>query len=162
THNKTTSQASQASAWPVTEIDSGIKPAQRRPGGERGERRSGAAGFAPRWLSALVVGVVLLAVVAVGAVLVRGGGGGTNAGEQEPSNPEEENAKEKKVKSDMTAKEMENSIGMKFVLIRAGKFTMGSSESERKAVLALLTEEKMPKWLEAEGPQHEVEITKPF
>lgn len=47
------------------------------------------------------------------------------------------------------SKSITNSLGMKFVLIPAGKFTMGSpgTEMDRK---------------DHEGPQHEVEITKPF
>jgi formylglycine-generating enzyme required for sulfatase activity/tetratricopeptide (TPR) repeat protein len=55
-----------------------------------------------------------------------------------------------------------NSLGMKFVLIPAGKFKMGSTEAERQAVLALIKAKIMPAWLKAEGPQHEVEITKAF
>ncbi len=46
-------------------------------------------------------------------------------------------------------KEITNSIGMRLRLIPAGTFRMGSPESEEKR-------------LKAEGPQHEVEITKPF
>src|SRR5205823_4615945 len=45
--------------------------------------------------------------------------------------------------------ELVNSIGMRFVLIPAGKFMMGSPESE---------EGRSPD----EGPQHEVEISQPF
>lgn len=63
-------------------------------------------------------------------------------------------------------KEITNSIGMKLVLIPPGKFKMGSTEKERKDVLAQLgvglTEADMPESLKAEGPQHEVEITQPF
>lgn len=46
-------------------------------------------------------------------------------------------------------KRFTNSIGMKLVLIPAGKFMMGSPESEKDRG-------------SDEGPQHEVEITKPF
>jgi formylglycine-generating enzyme required for sulfatase activity len=46
------------------------------------------------------------------------------------------------------AKEIINSIGMKLVLVPAGKFTMGSPKTEEG--------------LESEGPQHELEITEPF
>jgi hypothetical protein len=68
------------------------------------------------------------------------------------------------------AKDLTNGIGMKLVRIPStkeqfrgkGTFTMGSTEAERKAVLVLLKEEKMPDWLKAEGPQHEVEITQAF
>jgi formylglycine-generating enzyme required for sulfatase activity len=42
-----------------------------------------------------------------------------------------------------------NSIGMKFVLIPAGEFTMGSPENEQNR-------------FRDEGPQHKVKITKPF
>lgn len=59
-------------------------------------------------------------------------------------------------------REMTNSIGMKLVCIPAGKFKMGSTEAERNEVFALLTEKSMPDWLKAEGPQHEVEITRAF
>jgi formylglycine-generating enzyme required for sulfatase activity len=46
-------------------------------------------------------------------------------------------------------KEFTNSMGMKFVLIPAGKFLMGASASEIG-------------WGADEGPQHEVEISSPF
>lgn len=50
----------------------------------------------------------------------------------------------------VSAKEyITNSIGMKLVKIPAGKFTMGSPDSEKDR-------------RQDEGPQHEVEITKPF
>jgi formylglycine-generating enzyme required for sulfatase activity len=62
--------------------------------------------------------------------------------------------------------EMENSIGMKFVLIPPGEFDMGSTEAE---VAKLLEEAKATKqwsWhiddLHAEAPKHRVRITKPF
>jgi formylglycine-generating enzyme required for sulfatase activity len=55
-----------------------------------------------------------------------------------------------------------NSIGMKLVLIPKGAFEMGSTKAERQDVLTLLKEKKMPDWLKAEGPQHKVEISKPF
>jgi formylglycine-generating enzyme required for sulfatase activity len=46
-------------------------------------------------------------------------------------------------------KEISNSIGMKFALIPAGKFLMGSPKQEKDRS-------------EHEGPQHEVEISRPF
>jgi formylglycine-generating enzyme required for sulfatase activity len=61
------------------------------------------------------------------------------------------------------SEEITNKIGMKLVRIKRGKFQMGSTPEERKAVLALLSNEKqMPEWLKAESPQHEVEITRGF
>ena len=62
----------------------------------------------------------------------------------------------------LLAGEIVNSIGMQFATIPAGKFLMGSTEAERDAVLALIGKKEMPAWLKAEGPQHEVEITRPF
>jgi formylglycine-generating enzyme required for sulfatase activity len=54
-----------------------------------------------------------------------------------------------------------NSLGMRFVLIRAGRFTMGSSPQE----IGRLTKLAGQEWavhLKGEGPEHEVEITRPF
>ena len=56
-------------------------------------------------------------------------------------------------------KEITNSIGMKFKLIPAGEFMMGSSESpaelaEAFPILSLVFQD--------ERPQHKVRITKPF
>jgi formylglycine-generating enzyme required for sulfatase activity len=62
-------------------------------------------------------------------------------------------------------KEVTNSIGMKLVLIPAGKFTMGSPQEERDTALASVPEgsrAQAKSWFEVEGPQHEVEISKPF
>jgi hypothetical protein len=66
-------------------------------------------------------------------------------------------------------KEISNSIGMKLVRIPAGKFWMGSTKEEqdeaiadhektfgKKALDAIVAE------LRAEGPRHQVEITKAF
>jgi formylglycine-generating enzyme required for sulfatase activity len=64
-------------------------------------------------------------------------------------------------------KTISNSIGMKLVLIPAGKFLMGSPKAEQDAALneRSLSAETRKLWeplIRAEGPQHEVEITKPF
>src|SRR5262249_6678031 len=63
-------------------------------------------------------------------------------------------------------KTITNSIGMKLVLIPKGKFTMGSTKAERDEFLRSVKDEDDRKKLEvqgrAEGPRHEVEITKPF
>jgi formylglycine-generating enzyme required for sulfatase activity len=57
-------------------------------------------------------------------------------------------------------KEVTNSIGMKFVLIPAGEFLMGSPELPEEQAKTL------PRWtieeLKCEQPQHTVRITKPF
>jgi len=60
-----------------------------------------------------------------------------------------------------------NSVGMRFALIPAGKFMMGSSASDRKKVNQHLKETGVKpgtykQWLDQEQPQHEVEITEPF
>jgi formylglycine-generating enzyme required for sulfatase activity len=63
-------------------------------------------------------------------------------------------------------KEITNSIGMKLVLIPAGKFKMGSPKAEQADVLKTITDKELrpvvTDWLKAESPQHEVEITRPF
>jgi formylglycine-generating enzyme required for sulfatase activity len=68
-------------------------------------------------------------------------------------------------KGEKQPKEIENSIGMKLVLIPAGKFKMGSPKEEQDAVI-MRAPEKFRKDVEgfvrAEGPLHDVEITKPF
>jgi formylglycine-generating enzyme required for sulfatase activity len=69
---------------------------------------------------------------------------------------------EEKKAMEKLQKTITNSIGMKLVLIPAGKFTMGSPEAELNDVMALIKEKQMPDWLQAESPQHEVEITKAF
>lgn len=51
--------------------------------------------------------------------------------------------------SDKSPREIVNSIGMKFVLIPAGRFIMGTPEGEK---------DRRP----YEGPQHPVQITRPF
>ena len=51
---------------------------------------------------------------------------------------------------------------MELVLIPQGRFKMGSPEPERKSVFESIYEKEVPEWLNAEGPQHEVEIGRPF
>jgi formylglycine-generating enzyme required for sulfatase activity len=55
-----------------------------------------------------------------------------------------------------------SSVGMRLVRIPKGSFTMGSTDEERKEVLRLIEQKETPGWLQAEGPQHEVEITRDF
>jgi formylglycine-generating enzyme required for sulfatase activity/serine/threonine protein kinase len=55
-----------------------------------------------------------------------------------------------------------NSLGMNFRLIPAGTFIMGSSPSEIERCINLKLSYPPPEQFEAEGPAHEVEITKPF
>ena len=56
--------------------------------------------------------------------------------------------------------EITNSIGMKFKLIPAGEFMMGSSESPEELAKAFPGIDL--EWFENELPQHKVRITKPF
>ena len=65
------------------------------------------------------------------------------------------------------ATDFTNTLAMKFKLIPAGKFRMGSSQKEIDGCLR--TKEVDPNWLKwfnenvpTEGPEHEVEITQPF
>ena len=67
------------------------------------------------------------------------------------------------------AKEIINSIGMKLVRIEPGAFTMGSTKKEQDAGIkdyektaGRKASEALIAIYRAEGPQHEVEITKPF
>ena len=55
-----------------------------------------------------------------------------------------------------------NSIGMKFAPIPTGKFMMGTTEEERDAVRIAIGSKAQPDWLKAEGPRHQVELTKDF
>jgi formylglycine-generating enzyme required for sulfatase activity len=55
-----------------------------------------------------------------------------------------------------------NSLGMKFVLIPAGTFTMGSSPEEIQRCTDLKRAFPPAASFKAEGPQHEVEITQRF
>jgi formylglycine-generating enzyme required for sulfatase activity len=58
--------------------------------------------------------------------------------------------------------ETTNTIGMKFVLIPAGKFLMGSSKEKIDFWLTQTVDEWVKERLPGEGPQHKVEITHPF
>jgi formylglycine-generating enzyme required for sulfatase activity len=61
--------------------------------------------------------------------------------------------------------EVTNSIGMKLVHIPAGTFTMGSTTREQDDVLPLSTgalRKILEPYIRAEGPRHEVEITRAF
>jgi formylglycine-generating enzyme required for sulfatase activity len=58
--------------------------------------------------------------------------------------------------------EYENSIGMRFVFIPPGEFTMGTSALEIARLLEVLPAEKFQLRLPAEGPEHRVRITKPL
>jgi formylglycine-generating enzyme required for sulfatase activity len=61
--------------------------------------------------------------------------------------------------------EMTNSIGMKFVLIPAGEFAMGSTPEEIAAETEWGKKKESQGYLDqvpAEGPRHPVKITKPF
>jgi formylglycine-generating enzyme required for sulfatase activity len=63
-------------------------------------------------------------------------------------------------------KQIANSIGMKLVLIPAGEFKMGSSESA-EATVAFFNKTYgkdlvQADWVKDEHPQHRVRITKPF
>jgi formylglycine-generating enzyme required for sulfatase activity len=66
-------------------------------------------------------------------------------------------------------KEISNSIGMKLVRIPAGRFLMGSTRKERDAALAdyertigKKASDTIRAWYRAEGPLHQVEITRAF
>ena len=58
-------------------------------------------------------------------------------------------------------KEFTNSIGMKFRLIPAGEFMMGSSVSPEELAKEF-PRRRDREWFEKERPQHKVHITKPF
>jgi formylglycine-generating enzyme required for sulfatase activity len=62
--------------------------------------------------------------------------------------------------------ETTNSLGMKLVLIPPGTFTMGSSPEEQAIARQLAEANGVAKaqiaWIDDEGPQHHVTITKPF
>jgi formylglycine-generating enzyme required for sulfatase activity len=59
-----------------------------------------------------------------------------------------------------------NSIGMKFALIPAGSFVMGSTQEQSELMLTRMKEKGAHEWYRqsppSEMPQHPVKITKPF
>jgi formylglycine-generating enzyme required for sulfatase activity len=55
-----------------------------------------------------------------------------------------------------------NTLGMKFKRIPAGKFSMGSSQEEIDTLRGNTKDEVFKGMLASEGPEHEVEITRPF
>lgn len=56
-----------------------------------------------------------------------------------------------------------NTLGMKFKLVPAGKFTMGSSQEEIARLVGMASgDEVLRGMIRSEGPAHEVEITQPF
>jgi formylglycine-generating enzyme required for sulfatase activity len=55
-----------------------------------------------------------------------------------------------------------NSLGMKLVPIRAGTFTMGSSPKEIERCIELKLAWPGPDLFKSQGPQHDVEIGRPF
>ncbi len=57
-------------------------------------------------------------------------------------------------------KQFTNSIGMKFTLIPAGEFVMGSTETPSQLLKQF--DYAKPVWLAGERPRHKVRITKPF
>ncbi len=62
--------------------------------------------------------------------------------------------------------EWTNSVGMKFVLIPPGEFTMGSTEEEAERLLENVGRQEVSSWyadrVPAETPKHRVRITRPF
>jgi formylglycine-generating enzyme required for sulfatase activity len=127
-----------------------------QPGGPSTARGQGARGRAP-WVAGAVGLVAVALVVLVVWLLSAGSGPHAPGGKQGPLNP---GAPPKEVvnpgpllkevvKPGALPKEVVNSLGMKFVLVPAGKFMMGSPRSE-------------PEHRDEERPQHEVELTQPF
>jgi formylglycine-generating enzyme required for sulfatase activity len=81
----------------------------------------------------------------------------------------DEKVKEKEKPREQPVAEVVNSIGMKLVRIPAGKFTMGSTKQEQDEAIADYEKRTGKKlsddllyWWRAEGPRHEVEISRPF
>ncbi len=60
------------------------------------------------------------------------------------------------------AAQLTNSLGMKFNLIAAGKFRMGTSADEIKLITEQTKEGDLVAMVPSEGPDHDVEITRPF
>jgi formylglycine-generating enzyme required for sulfatase activity/tRNA A-37 threonylcarbamoyl transferase component Bud32 len=104
-----------------------------------------------RKMVAAVLGVLLVLIVSLMLIYSR-----NRPTDNSPNNPVAP------VKPEL-AKSFTNSLGMKFALIPAGTFTMGSSSEEIKRWLKQVGEGS---WQEplvlSEGPAHPVEITQPF
>ena len=58
--------------------------------------------------------------------------------------------------------EYTNSLGMKFVLIPPGEFTMGSTAAEIEAALKSMGDKDEQERIQSEGPQHKVILTQPI
>ena len=58
--------------------------------------------------------------------------------------------------------EYTNSIGMKFVLIPPGEFTMGSTTAEIEAALKDVDQNQWQEYIQSEAPQHKVVLTQPL
>jgi eukaryotic-like serine/threonine-protein kinase len=58
--------------------------------------------------------------------------------------------------------EVSNDLGMKMRLIPPGEFTMGSTQEEVDALLAMSTDPWWKTHIASEAPQHRVKLTKPF
>jgi len=58
--------------------------------------------------------------------------------------------------------EYTNSIGMKFVLIPPGEFTMGSTTAEIEAALNDVDQNQWQEYIQSEAPQHKVVLTQPI
>jgi formylglycine-generating enzyme required for sulfatase activity len=56
----------------------------------------------------------------------------------------------------------ENSVGMRFVLIPPGQFTMGSGQTSAQVAAACAMSNAAPGWFVDEHPQHKVTLTKAF
>jgi formylglycine-generating enzyme required for sulfatase activity len=68
-----------------------------------------------------------------------------------------------RAKADGPPADYTNMLGMTFKLIPAGKFTMGSPQQEIDRCLELVgNDEDLKERLRSEGPEHDVEITRPF
>jgi eukaryotic-like serine/threonine-protein kinase len=76
-------------------------------------------------------------------------------------------ANENRVRSEQSAArgraaDFTNTLGMRFNLIPAGTFTMGSSRDEIDHFVGTTRDEVLQGMIRSEGPKHQVEITEPF
>jgi formylglycine-generating enzyme required for sulfatase activity len=155
-------------------------PAEKRAKeGARGKPRSRKPARKQWLLPALAAGVlcVVLVVAGIVAVLLATDKGEPVRAADDPHNGAVVSQMEKPVpvldgqtkqptkpaldrQAEAPAKTFTNALGMQFVLIPAGTFTMGSSPQEIERCISLKS--WGPADLKAEGPEHEVEITQPF